>query len=155
MVGGPPARVSRLRPEGLSSRNVAVGPYATLSGAIETPPAYALPATPSSTTYWSPSKSRGAEDPAPGPATRFAKRAARGVRDTGATQVRGDSISRKVSPGQVRPTRTNRLERGAGHQGERWATMVGAGPTPTRAEWPLHSSLLKGETERPAAGSCH
>lgn len=73
-MGGSPTRVSRPRPPGSPSPNGAIGSDRTRSCATRSAPqACALPATPRSTTCWSPSKSLGAEVPALGPATRFPK----------------------------------------------------------------------------------
>ena len=57
MMGGSPARVSQPRPPGSPSPNAAIGSERTRSGATRSAPqAYALAATPRSTTCWSPSK---------------------------------------------------------------------------------------------------
>ena len=73
-MGGSPAPVSQPRQSGSPSPKGAIGSERTRSSATRSAlQACALPATPRSTTCWSPSKSLGAEVPALGPATRFPK----------------------------------------------------------------------------------
>lgn len=130
MVGGPLALVSRLRPQGSHYPNVAVGPEMTLSGATESSQPCACrshpPVAPCARVRV---KNLGEEVPAPGLATRFAEPAAGAAAERGTEHWREAGLPGqwKVSPGHARPTRRNRLGKGAGHWGERRAAKVGLG----------------------------